>query len=90
MSKYYGKARKEHWTEKVIAVYNFHVERLRVDKSWTLQNTADELGRSLGTISQYIMLAHWLRTHENKLRSFKSSTAAIEWVKDKKRELEAL
>lgn len=82
MIDHYRKARKQHWVDRCIAVHNFHVERLRIDSEWTMRNTANELDRSLGSVSQDIKIAKWLKTHENKIRSFRRISYALEWIKE--------
>lgn len=49
--------------------------------------TAKCLNRSIGSVSQYLMLASWLKTHEKQLKRFKNAKDALEFVRNKKKEM---
>lgn len=83
--KHYMNAKKQYWLDRAIATHQFHVEHLKVDCNWRVQDTADELQRAIGSISQDLLLADWLKTHENKIKSFTRRTYALEWIADMKK-----
>ena len=53
-----------------------------------MQKTADELNRSLGFISQAILVSSWLKTHETQLRKQSCRSHALDFIRMKKRERE--
>jgi hypothetical protein len=77
---------KQLWIQRCIDVYRFHAEQLRNESGWTLEKTAEALNRSTGSVSQDILIAQWLRTHETQIRRFKYMTDALKFVKSKKKE----
>lgn len=78
---------KPHWVDKCIEIHNFHVSQLKNERSWTVEKTAKSLNRSVGSICQDLTLASWLRTHEKQLRRFRTAKDALEFVRNKKKEM---
>lgn len=78
---------KLNWLERAIQVYNYHVASCKDDSSWTLVKTANSLQRSLGSVSQDIKIASWVRTHESRLKKFRSMRDALDWIKSKEKEM---
>jgi hypothetical protein len=78
---------KPHWIDRVCAVHEFHINQLKAERSWTIEKTALVLNRSLGSVSQDLLLASWLKTHEKQLKRFRSMKDALEFVRLKKREM---
>lgn len=78
---------KQHWIAKCIDIHNFHVLQMRGEPGWTVEKTAKSLCRSVGSVSQDLLLASWLKTHEKQLRKFKNAKDALEFVRNKKREM---
>lgn len=77
---------KDHWLDRAIKVYNFHVFQCKHEKCWTILKTAEALNRSIGSVSQDITLASWSKTHDKQLRRFKSMRMALDYVKNKEKE----
>jgi len=77
---------KEPWVNRCLAVYRFHVSQCKEESSWTIAQTAQALSRSTGSVSQDILIAQWMRTHETQIRKFRNMSDALEFVKHKKRE----
>ena len=75
------------WLDRAIQVYNYHIGLCRGEKAWTIEKTAKSLNRSVGSVSQDITVASWVKTHEKQLRRFRSMKDALEWIKDKKIEM---
>ncbi len=71
---------KDHWLDRAIQVYNFHCNQLKDEKNWTIKKTADALNRSIGSVSQDILLANWSKTHDKQLRRFGSMKDALKFV----------
>lgn len=59
---------------------------MKDEPNWTIQKTASALNRSIGSVSQDILLASWSRSHEKVLRRCSSMRDALAFVKLKERE----
>lgn len=77
------------WLDRAIQVYNYHVNLRKTERSWTIEKTAQALGRSVGSVSQDITVAAWSITHEKQLRRFHSLRDALEYIKEKKDEMKS-
>jgi len=75
------------WITRAIKTHNYHCERVEHNPDWTLVDTAITLGRSLGSISEDITIASWLKTHESKIRTFKYQRDALAFIREKKKSL---
>lgn len=78
---------KQHWINKCIDIHNFHVAQIKDESNWTIEKTAKVLSRSVGSVSQCLTIASWLKTHEKQLRRFRSERDALEFIRDRKREM---
>lgn len=78
---------KQHWVTKCIDIHNFHVSQLKEESHWTVEKTAKVLSRSIGSVSQDLLLASWLKTHEKQIRKFKNAKDALEFIRIKKKEM---
>ena len=76
------------WLERAKETYKIHRARLMSTDDWTLAKTAKLLRRSIGPISEDLLIARWCKTHEKHLENFKYAYEAIEFIKKKKREQE--
>ena len=74
--------------EKAKETYKFHrAKRLASDK-WTTVQTAKALRRSIGSISEDLLIAKWCKTHEKELERFKYAYEALEYIRNKKRDID--
>lgn len=78
---------KQGWIERAVDIHRFHVHQLRDEPNWTIEKTARALNRSIGSVSQDLLIARWLRTHEKQLKRCSSMRDAIAWVRSKSREM---
>lgn len=78
---------KRNWIDKCVDIYNFHITQLKEERNWTVEKTAAALNRSIGSVSQDLTIATWLRTHEKQIRKFTCAKDALEFIKNKKREM---
>ena len=78
---------KLNWLDRAIQVYNYHINLCQTEQRWTIEKTAKSLNRSIGSVSQDITIASWVKTHEKQLRRFRSMNDALEYIKDKKQEM---
>ena len=80
---------KQDWVTKCIDIHNFHVSQLKSESNWTVEKTSHALNRSVGSVSQDLLIASWLRTHEKQLRRFRCAKDALEFIRDKKKEMKS-
>lgn len=73
------------WTDRVKQVAAYHAGKLRENDKWRLQDTAADLNRSVGRISEDLMLASWMIT-DPKVERFEHASEAIDYVKRKRRD----
>jgi len=78
---------KQSWLNRVKETQHFHAEQLRENPDWRLQDTALLLQRSIGSISQDLLLASWLKTHEKEILRFRRMKDAIEFVRQKQHQM---
>jgi hypothetical protein len=63
------------------------VHQVKSEPGWTVDKTAKALQRSQGSVCQDLMIASWLKTHEKQIRRFRSMKDALEFIRDKKKEM---
>ncbi len=79
----YANGRKQGWLQQCINIHNFHVEHIKLNEDWTYRDTAKELKRSVGSVSQAIKVSRWFRTHPNKIATFQDLKSCLEWIREK-------
>lgn len=78
---------KQNWVTKAVEIHNFHVTQIKTEPNWTVEKTAHALCRSVGSVSQDLLLASWLKTHEKQLKRYKNAKDALDFVRSKKKEM---
>lgn len=78
---------KQHWISKCVDIHNFHVTQMKDESNWTIEKTAKSLSRSVGSVCQDLLIASWLKTHEKQLRRFRNAKDALEFIRNKKKEM---
>jgi len=78
---------KQTWIDRAIHTYNYHCSKLREGEGWIITDTARALKRSTGSIGEDLLIASWLKTHENKIREFKYAYQALDFIRNKKRQM---
>lgn len=73
---------------KAKETYSFHRSKLLSNDKWNTTSTAKALRRSIGSISEDLLIARWCKTHEKQIEKFKYGYEAIEWIKEKQKEQE--
>lgn len=73
------------WVERVKHVSVIHTSHLKENSKWTMDDTAKELNRSVGRISEDLMLARYMRTHP-RVETFRVVQDALEYCRKIKRE----
>lgn len=73
------------WVERVKHVAIIHASHLKENSKWTIDDTAKELNRSKGRISEDLMLARYMRTHP-RVETFRVVQDALEYCRKIKRE----
>jgi len=76
------------WIEKAKETYKFHRSKLLSEDKWTAAMTAKSLRRSLGGVSEDLLICRWCKTHEKQLEKFKYAYEALEFIREKQRELD--
>ena len=74
------------WQERVVDTARVHKRFLQSDSRHTLQNTADLLNRSIGSISEDLTIADWIKTHP-KILEMQSLQDALKFIREKKLEM---
>ena len=78
--------KKPTWQERAISVARYHDGRCRENANHTIADTAKELNRSIGRISEDLTLSSWMKTNP-RVEKFKNPTQALDYIKQKKQEL---
>lgn len=78
--------KKPTWQERAKSVAIYHAGRCRENPEHTVAETAKELNRSIGRISEDLTLANWMKTHP-RVEKFKNPSQALDYIKDKKKEM---
>jgi len=79
---------KQHWIERAVDIHRFHIQQLKDEPHWTIEKTAQALNRSIGSVSQDLLLASWLKTHDKQLRRCSSMRDALSWIRVRQREIQ--
>jgi hypothetical protein len=79
---------KSTWVERAIEIHQFHVHQLKSESSWTVEKTAKALNRSIGSVSQDLLIARWLKTHDKQLKRCSSMRDALALIRMKCREMQ--
>lgn len=79
---------KSKFIEKAKDTFRFHREKCLSNDKWTVAATAKALRRSLGSVSEDLLIARWCRTHEKKLEEFAYAYEALEWIRERQKEME--
>jgi hypothetical protein len=82
-------ARRPSWLERAIATQITHVNKIKEVNGWTISDTAVLLNRSLGGVCEDLLIVSWLRTHENKLKSFRYAKDALAFIREEKQKMKA-
>jgi hypothetical protein len=79
---------KQDWIEQARDIFRFHRSKLLSNNKWTITLTAKALKRAVGSVGEDIMIARWLRTHENHLLKCDTRTEALEFIREKKKSMD--
>lgn len=78
---------KKDWIEKVKATFRFHRSKLSSNDRWTATMTARALRRSQGSVCEDLLVARWLRTHENEISRCKGLKDAVALIREKQKKM---
>jgi len=78
---------KRTWIDRAIQTYNYHCSKLREGEGWIITDTARALKRSTGSVGEDLLIASWLKMYGNKIREFKYAYQALEFIRNKKRQM---
>jgi hypothetical protein len=83
-----SKGGNQDWIDRVQDTYKYHADKLKLDKAWRIQDTAEMLDRSIGSVSQDLILAGWMK-HSNPeeaqmVKRFKHAKDALTYIRHRK------
>ena len=78
------------WLSRVKETHRYHVRKLKEDHKHRLVDTAKGLKRSIGSISEDLLVANWLKTHRDDIEKCEFFNEALDFIRKKKIELETL
>ena len=82
-----GQLVKASFIQRAIDTHNYHTRLVQSDPTWDIRKTAASLNRSIGSISEDLLIVSWLRTHKEQLQKFKYAKDALAFIRGKKAEL---
>ncbi len=74
------------WSKRAKETASFHAEKVRGNHRWTIEDTADELRRSEGSVNEDLILATFLKSHP-KIEDIDNIRDALKFVREKKLEM---
>jgi hypothetical protein len=81
---------KLNWLQRAIKVNEFH-RRCVMNKVsgeyHSIRDTAELLSRSVGSVSEDLLICSWLRTYPTQIESFHTASEALKFIRDKRKEL---
>ena len=75
------------WLDRAKETHRFHCRKKKDDSKWRIEDTAKSLKRSIGSISEDLLIASWLRTHRSKLETFDYAYEALAFIRNKENEM---
>jgi hypothetical protein len=80
------------YLERAKETYKFHRSKLVLDNGWNISKTAKALRRSIGSISEDLMIIKFYKDHEKELDKFDYAYEALEYIRKAQRagELEGI
>jgi hypothetical protein len=76
------------WLERAKYTHNIHAVRSRDDPAWKMKDTSFFLGRSVGSVSEDLLLIRWWRIFPAELEKFDYAYDAIKYIRAWEREQE--
>jgi len=74
------------WQDRVKGTAIFHKNCLRGNNKHTIRQTANLLNRSIGSITEDLLLSSWMETH-SAVEEFSTMCEALEYIRTKKLEM---
>ncbi|MBA3017886.1 MAG: hypothetical protein FP811_07035, partial [Desulfobacteraceae bacterium] len=79
------------WQEECLAISRLHkalqnqkgFTRIGARGGWKLSDTANLIGKAIGTVSEYLTLAEWIKSDEEYFKEFKTKKEAKEHIKER-------
>lgn len=73
------------WVQRAKTTHRVHASNLSDDPNWKIEDTAKELNRSVGRVSEDLMLVRYMSTHP-RVELFKTAQEALEYCRKIKRD----
>lgn len=71
---------------KAKQTYEFHRSKLVENSAWRISDSARVLRRSIGSISEDLLIARWSRSHETKLAELEYAYQALKFIRQKEKD----
>ena len=80
------------WLDTVKSTYKLHISKVKEcefsrHRKWKISDTAREQKRSIGMVSEDLLIAQWLKTHSAKIEEFEFRSEALEFIRKRKHHL---
>ena len=80
---------KQEWIKRAEDTYDFHRHKLVInDGKWTIRQTAKLLRRSLGGVTEDLMIAKYLKKYRPMIERFGTVYEALKFIRRKKKEMQ--
>ncbi len=80
-----SKLARQLWLDRAISTYNYHCDKRADNDNWTVAKTALSLHRSVGGVSEDILVANWIKMYGN-IDRFTYFKDALEFIRSSKKE----
>ena len=71
------------WQDKCKQVREYHRSKFKTNSEHTINDTAKELVRAVGSVSEDLQLAYWM-DKDPKVEKFKTASDALDYIKKEK------
>lgn len=74
--------------KKAKETHRVHSANCREYKDWNISKTAKALGRSIGSISEDLLIVRWWKVFPVKIEKMRYAKDCLEWIREKANEQE--
>jgi hypothetical protein len=76
------------WITRAKRTLEYHRKMCLTVNKWNITKTAKSLRRPIGGVCEDLLIARWLRAHEGQLDKFEFACDALEFIREKKKQLD--
>ncbi len=84
--KKYKPTIKTSWLDRAIDTAKLHSNLCNARSNHTIEDTAEMLNRSFGSVAEDLKIVSWLKTHDE-IRKFKYAKEALEFIRVKSKSM---